>query len=60
MSERAKGQAIAVGVGILLAALCAAAGQGCGTVAGVGRDLTAWAEGGAMDAGDNARAIRAR
>lgn len=59
MSDKAKARLLAFGIGLLLGAL-ALANSGCGTCAGIGRDLTAWAEGGAMDAGDNARAIRGK
>jgi predicted small secreted protein len=43
---------------IFAAAFCVAA-FGCQTIAGIGRDMTAWADGGSRDASDNARAIRA-
>lgn len=38
--------------------LLAMAQGGCQVCAGLGRDITAWADGGAMDAGDNARKLR--
>jgi predicted small secreted protein len=59
MSERNKSRIVCVSIGVFLFFLLMAM-SGCGTLAGIGRDLTAWAEGGAMDAGDNARAIRGK
>ena len=57
MKDRTKAWIGCICVGLMLGALALAA-AGCGTLAGIGRDITAWADGGAMDAGDNARAIR--
>ena len=59
MSDRAKAR-IGVVVIVALLGVLAATQPGCGTIAGVGRDITAWAEGGAIDAGDNARKIRGK
>lgn len=46
-------------VAVLAAAFLASQMGGCQTIAGIGRDMTAWADGGSRDASDNARAIRA-
>ena len=59
MSDRAKAR-IGVLVIVALLGVLAATQTGCACIAGAGRDITAWAEGGAMDAGDNARKIRAK
>jgi len=53
------GHAAVLFVIVVFAAVFAVAAFGCQTIAGIGRDMTAWADGGSRDAGDNARAIRA-
>ena len=50
---------ILVAIGLVLFTL-AAVNAGCGTIAGVGRDLTAMADGMAGDSSANADAIRSK
>lgn len=59
MSERSKARIVCMSIGVFLFFLLLAMG-GCGCVAGLGRDLTALADGLAGDSADAARAIRAR
>lgn len=54
------GHAAILFVMVLFAFLFLVAAFGCQTIAGIGRDMTAWADGGSRDAGDNARAIRGK
>jgi hypothetical protein len=59
MSGKAKARLLAFGIGCLLGAL-ALSNAGCGMVAGIGRDLTAMADGLAGDSSANAAAIRGK
>lgn len=58
MSDKAKARLLAFGVGCLLAAL-ALSNSGCGMVAGLGRSITAMADGDATETAKASAAIDA-
>ena len=60
MKERNRERLFVLLVMLLVAGLVLAMQQGCGMIAGIGRDVTAMAEGGATKAADDAAKINGK